>query len=79
VIITPDGYILTNSHVVHNLRVGGILSDGKTYAADVVGEDSDTDLAVLRIPRLISRRAGMDKLRWALVIAIGNPYGFQAL
>lgn len=83
VIITPDGYILTNSHVVHNSKGLDVsLSDGKTYAADVVGEDSDTDLAVLRILAFNIKAAELgdsDKLKVGqLVIAIGNPYGFQA-
>ena len=83
VIITPDGYILTNSHVVHNSKGLEVsLSDGKTYAADVVGEDSDTDLAVLRILAFNIKAAELgdsDKLKVGqLVIAIGNPYGFQA-
>jgi S1-C subfamily serine protease len=83
VIITPDGYILTNSHVVHNSKGLEVsLSDGKTYAADAVGEDSDTDLAVLRILAFNIKAAELgdsDKLKVGqLVIAIGNPYGFQA-
>jgi S1-C subfamily serine protease len=82
VIITPDGYILTNSHVVHNSKGLEVsLSDGTTYPADVVGADSDTDLAVLRIPAFNIKAAELgdsDKLRVGqLVIAIGNPYGFQ--
>jgi S1-C subfamily serine protease len=83
VIIAPDGYILTNSHVVHKSKGLEVsLSDGKTYPADVVGEDSDTDIAVLRIPAFNIKAAELgdsDKLRVGqLVIAIGNPYGFQA-
>jgi S1-C subfamily serine protease len=82
VIIAPDGYILTNSHVVHDSKALEVyLSDGKTCPADVVGEDSDTDLAVLRIPAFNIKTAELgdsDKLRVGqLVIAIGNPYGFQ--
>jgi S1-C subfamily serine protease len=82
VIITPDGYILTNGHVVHKSKGLEVsLSDGATYPADVVGADSDTDLAVLRIPAFNIKAAELgdsDKLRVGqLVIAIGNPYGFQ--
>jgi S1-C subfamily serine protease len=82
VIITPDGYVLTNGHVVHNSKGLEVsLSDGATYPADVVGADSDTDLAVLRIPAFNINAAELgdsDKLRVGqLVIAIGNPYGFQ--
>lgn len=82
VIITPDGYMLTNSHVVHNSKGLEVsLSDGATYPADVVGADSDTDLAVVRIPAFNIKAAELgdsDKLRVGqLVIAIGNPYGFQ--
>lgn len=83
VVIAPDGYILTNSHVVHGSRTLAVeFTDGKRVGADVVGEDPATDLAVIRtrasgLPHAVlgdsaRLRAGQ------LVIAIGNPLGFQS-
>jgi len=83
VIIAPDGYILTNDHVVQNAGKLAInLADGTTLDAVLVGTDPATDLAVIRAngSRLPHATLGDSEfLRVGqLVIAIGNPYGFQS-
>jgi len=80
--ISPDGYLLTNSHVVHDGKAWRVfLADGRKYAADLIGEDPHSDLAVLRVsaPDLSHLQlADSGALRLGqIAVAIGSPMGFQ--
>jgi len=82
-VFASDGFVLTNSHVVHApSRLEAVLMDGRRYGADLIGDDPDTDLAVIRIHESGLPAASLgdsDALQVGqLAIAIGNPLGFQA-
>ena len=82
-LFTPDGFLLTNSHVVSRATgISVVFPDGLHHNADLVGDDPDTDLAVIRISEVTAAPVlfgSSQKLRVGQVaIALGNPLGFQA-
>lgn len=81
-VFTPDGLVMTNSHVVRDAqKIEVSFADGQRAAASLIGEDPDTDTAVLRTDASITTPAVLGRSQnlkvGQLAIAVGNPYGFQ--
>jgi S1-C subfamily serine protease len=81
-VFTPDGLVLTNSHVVHRAtKISLTFTDGSRSGAMLIGEDRDTDIAVLRTEHAVFSPAPLGsskRLRIGqIAIAVGNPFGFQ--
>jgi len=81
-IISPEGYILTNQHVVYKAdKIKVTLSDGREFEGEVVGEDIDADMAIIKVKAdnlPVVKLGDSDQLKVGeIVIAIGNPYGLE--